>query len=150
MSEKTITHADGTPIPEHEQHHVRGIAALSLLTRGDPAKVDRVVAERDVADALDALAVLAFDEERLIEKLGEAEQREAASSKETQDRIERLQTALAASQKLETDLAAAKAVIATQEQILQRLPASAVGKGTGAKKRDNADAQEGLFEDRRE
>lgn len=58
-NEKTITRADGTPIPEHERHHARGIAAHWLLIRNDVSAVDRVAARERVADALDALAKLA-------------------------------------------------------------------------------------------
>lgn len=115
-------------------------------SRSDTHRLETEI--RSLRAAKEQLGVAELNNQHLIEKLGEVEQREAASSKENRDKIERLQTALEASQKLETELATAKAVIATQEQILQRLAASAAGTGAGAKKRDNADAQEGLFEDR--
>ncbi len=117
-------------------------------SRSDTHRLETEI--RPLRAAKEQLGVAELSNQHLIEKLGEAEQREAALSKENQDKIERLQTMLKASQKLEMELAAATAVIATQEQILQRLPASAAGKGSGAKKKDNADAQEGLFEDKPE
>ncbi len=116
--------------------------------RSDAHRLETEV--RSLRTAKEQLGVAEVNNQHLSEKLGEAERREVALGKENQDKIDRLQAALEASQTLETELAAANAVIAAQEQILQRLQTSAAGKGTGAKKKDNADAQEGLFEDKPE
>ena len=103
---------------------------------------------RTLRTAKEQLGIAETTNQHLTHKLGDAEQREEALKRENRESAERLQAALAASQKLEVELAAAKAIVAIpQEQILQRLPPpSEKEKGASGKKTENTGAQEGLFD----
>lgn len=113
-------------------------------TRSDAHRLEAEI--RTLRTAKEQLGIAETTNQHLTQRLGDAEQREEALKKENQENAERLQAASAASQKLEVELAAAKAVVAIQqEHILQRLPPPAEKAG-GNKKAENTGMQEGLFD----
>ena len=110
-------------------------------TRSDTHRLEAEI--RTLRTAKEQLGIAETSNQHLTQRLGDAEQREEALKRENQGNVERLQAALVASQKLEVELAAAKAVVAIQqEQILQWLPPPS-DKCTGNKKTENAGVQEG-------
>ena len=122
-------------------------ARLSNEVTHARSDVHRLEAElRTLRTAKEQLGITETINLHLTQRLGDAEQREEALKRGNQENAERLQAALVSSQKLEVELAAAKAVVAIQqEQILQRLPPPPE-KGAGNKKTENAGVQEGLFD----
>lgn len=100
---------------------------------------------RTLRTAKEQLGIAETTNRHLTQRLADAERREEALQMDNQEYAEQLRVALAASQKLEAELAAEKAVVAMQqEQILQRLPPLLENRA-GDKKTENAGMQEGLF-----
>ncbi len=77
---------------------------------------------RTLRTAKEQLGISEISNQHLAQRLDDATQQEAALKRENQENRERLQSALAASQALEVELASAKAVVAVQQaQIIQWL-----------------------------
>ena len=97
---------------------------------------------RTLRAAKEQLGIAETTNQQLIQRLAEAEQREDTLKRDIQENAERLKATIIALQKHEVELAAARAVVAMQqEQILQRLPPPP-GKGSGNKKTENTGGQD--------
>lgn len=102
---------------------------------------------RPLRTAREQLAVSTLQNQQLTEHLAQATARGDELLLERQDGAQKLQEAIQAGYRLEAELAAARAVLASHEQILQRLTVSQVSttKGSGQRK-GGAENQESLFD----
>ncbi len=139
---KTAKDALNTKQQELIRSHEDNARLSSELAHSQSATHHLEAEIRPLRAVKEQMGVVELSNLHLIEKTKESEQREIVLNNESQDKERKLQMALEACQNLEKELAAAKAVITTQDQILQKFPAAAAKENSDAKKSEDAGTQE--------
>ena len=123
-------------------------ARLSSELAHSRSEIHRLDTEvRSLRSTKEKLAVTELKNQQLSEHLAQAIEREASLAKENENRTDEQQKVIHAKQQLESELMATKAVLASHDEILQRLTASQAPptKSIGTKKSGTIDNQNSLF-----
>jgi chromosome segregation ATPase len=101
---------------------------------------------RSLRPAKEQLAVANEKHRQLSEQLAQSNERSEGLRKENERAARKLQETIQAEHRLEADLAAAKAVLATQEQVIAKLTAIPPATKSGPPRKGSAEPQESLFD----
>lgn len=101
---------------------------------------------RSLRPAKEQLAIANEKQRQLSEQLAQVNERSEELRKEKESAARMLQEAIQAEHCLETDLAAAHAVLASHEQVIAKLTATPPATNNGSPRKGRADTQESLFD----